>query len=95
MNGFEVKISGLLGLHCQLTHLIMHRWLISVAGQSAPYGIALLRGCVVGKVVDRDYRVIGIDGFRVVDGSTFSVSPGTNPQATLMMLERYVLCAVN
>ncbi|OMO86343.1 hypothetical protein CCACVL1_09635 [Corchorus capsularis] len=47
-------------------------------------------GCVVGKVVDKDYRVIGIDGLRVVDGSTFGVSPGTNPQATLMMLGRYL-----
>ncbi|GAV81368.1 GMC_oxred_N domain-containing protein/GMC_oxred_C domain-containing protein [Cephalotus follicularis] len=47
-------------------------------------------GCVVGKVVDRDFCVIGIDALRVVDGSTFGVSPGTNPQATLMMLGRYV-----
>lgn len=45
-------------------------------------------GCVVGKVVDRDHRVIGIDSLRVVDGSTFGISPGTNPQATLMMLGR-------
>ncbi|KAJ4718709.1 (R)-mandelonitrile lyase-like [Melia azedarach] len=47
-------------------------------------------GCVVGKVVDRDHRVIGIDSLRVVDGSTFGISPGTNPQATLMMLGRYI-----
>ncbi|OIT05200.1 PREDICTED: (R)-mandelonitrile lyase-like [Nicotiana attenuata] len=47
-------------------------------------------GCVVGKVVDRNLRVLGIDGLRVVDGSVFSVSPGTNPQATLLMLGRYV-----
>ncbi|EOY25718.1 hypothetical protein QUC31_011741 [Theobroma cacao] len=47
-------------------------------------------GCVVGKVVDNNYHVIGIDALRVVDGSTFSVSPGTNPQATLMMLGRYL-----
>lgn len=47
-------------------------------------------GCVVGKVVDRNYRVIGVGGLRVVDGSTFSVSPGTNPQATVMMLGRYM-----
>ncbi|KAI4329432.1 hypothetical protein L6164_021695 [Bauhinia variegata] len=45
-------------------------------------------GCVVGKVVDRDLRVIGIGSLRVVDGSVFAVSPGTNPQATLMMLGR-------
>ncbi|KAJ4847996.1 hypothetical protein Tsubulata_035867 [Turnera subulata] len=47
-------------------------------------------GCVVGKVVDRSYRVIGIGSLRVVDGSTFAISPGTNPQATLMMLGRYL-----
>ncbi|XWS20789.1 hypothetical protein CRYUN_Cryun31cG0132700 [Craigia yunnanensis] len=47
-------------------------------------------GCVVGRVVDQNYRVIGIGALRVVDGSTFSVSPGTNPQATLMMLGRYL-----
>lgn len=45
-------------------------------------------GCVMGKVVDRTFRVRGIKGLRVVDGSTFDVSPGTNPQATLMMLGR-------
>ncbi|XP_038718525.1 (R)-mandelonitrile lyase-like [Tripterygium wilfordii] len=47
-------------------------------------------GCVVGRVVDREYRVIGIDALRVVDGSTFGISPGTNPQATLMMMGRYM-----
>ncbi|KAL5548926.1 hypothetical protein UlMin_004157 [Ulmus minor] len=47
-------------------------------------------GCLVGKVVDGDFRVMGISKLRAVDGSTFTVSPGTNPQATLMMLGRYV-----
>ncbi|XP_062078590.1 (R)-mandelonitrile lyase 1-like [Humulus lupulus] len=47
-------------------------------------------GCRVGKVVDGDFRVIGIEGLRVVDGSVLSISPGTNPQATIMMLGRYV-----
>ncbi|XP_038891172.1 (R)-mandelonitrile lyase 1-like [Benincasa hispida] len=47
-------------------------------------------GCLVGKVVDGNYRVIGIKNLRVVDGSTFSESPGTNPMATLLMLGRYV-----
>ncbi|KAL8522666.1 hypothetical protein ACS0TY_012705 [Phlomoides rotata] len=46
-------------------------------------------GCVVGKVVDADLKVIGVHGLRVVDGSTLTVSPGTNPQATLLMMGRY------
>ncbi|KAL6495983.1 hypothetical protein OROGR_030546 [Orobanche gracilis] len=45
-------------------------------------------GCLVGKVVDQNLRVTGVDSLRVVDGSTFTVSPGTNPQATLLMLGR-------
>jgi choline dehydrogenase len=48
-------------------------------------------GCQVGQVVDLDYKVFGIDALRVVDGSTFRFSPGTNPQATVMMLGRYSL----
>ncbi|XP_030509649.2 (R)-mandelonitrile lyase 1 [Cannabis sativa] len=47
-------------------------------------------GCLPGKVVDGDFRVIGIKGLRVVDASVLSSSPGTNPQATIMMLGRYV-----
>jgi fatty acid omega-hydroxy dehydrogenase len=46
-------------------------------------------GCHVGKVVDQHYRVLGVSGLRVVDGSIFSRSPGTNPQATVMMMGRY------
>lgn len=45
-------------------------------------------GCVVGKVVDGDLKVMGVNTLRVVDGSVFSRSPGTNPQATVMMLGR-------
>ncbi|KAI3839623.1 hypothetical protein MKX03_018681 [Papaver bracteatum] len=45
-------------------------------------------GCVVGEVEDSEFRVIGVDSLRIVDGSTFSISPGTNPQATLMMMGR-------
>ncbi|GMN23535.1 hypothetical protein TIFTF001_049093 [Ficus carica] len=33
---------------------------------------------------------MGINSLRVIDGSTFTISPGTNPQATLMMLGRYM-----
>lgn len=46
-------------------------------------------GCAVGSVVDNDYRVYGVNGLRVIDGSTFQESPGTNPMATCMMLGRY------
>ncbi|XP_021747390.1 (R)-mandelonitrile lyase-like [Chenopodium quinoa] len=47
-------------------------------------------GCVVGKVVDTDLRVIGVNALRIIDGSILTVSPGTNPQATLLMLGRYM-----
>ncbi|OIT34073.1 protein hothead [Nicotiana attenuata] len=46
-------------------------------------------GCQVGKVVDQDYKVLGVDALRVIGGSTFNYSPGANPQATVMMLGRY------
>ncbi|KAK1362826.1 (R)-mandelonitrile lyase [Heracleum sosnowskyi] len=47
-------------------------------------------GCHVGKVVSPDYKVLGVHRLRVIDGSTFSLSPGTNPQATLLMMGRYM-----
>nr|GLL45113.1 protein HOTHEAD-like [Ipomoea trifida] len=47
-------------------------------------------GCQVGRVVDQNYKVFGVNNLRVVDGSTFYYSPGTNPQATVMMLGRYM-----
>ncbi|CAH9110384.1 unnamed protein product [Cuscuta epithymum] len=47
-------------------------------------------GCRVGKVVTPDYRVLGVNRVRIVDGSILSESPGTNPQATLMMMGRYM-----
>ncbi|CAN1187817.1 (R)-mandelonitrile lyase-like [Linum perenne] len=46
-------------------------------------------GCGVGSVVNKDYRVVGVESLRVIDGSTFLESPGTNPMATVMMLGRY------
>ncbi|KAM1219379.1 hypothetical protein ACFX2J_046224 [Malus domestica] len=46
-------------------------------------------GCHVGTVVSPEHKVLGVDRVRVVDGSTFSESPGTNPQATVMMMGRY------
>lgn len=47
-------------------------------------------GCQAGQVVDHNYKVLGVDALRVIDGSTFNFSPGTNPQATVMMLGRYM-----
>ncbi|XP_076887046.1 protein HOTHEAD-like [Bidens hawaiensis] len=47
-------------------------------------------GCLIGQVVDDDYKVIGVDSLRVIDGSTLLNSPGTNPQASLLMLGRYM-----
>ncbi|KAJ3683349.1 hypothetical protein LUZ60_013576 [Juncus effusus] len=47
-------------------------------------------GCHVGRVVDKDYKVIGVTRLRIVDGSVFPSSPGTNPQATVLMMGRYM-----
>ncbi|KAI3704900.1 hypothetical protein L1987_75129 [Smallanthus sonchifolius] len=47
-------------------------------------------GCQVDRVVDRNYKVMGVGALRVIDSSTLLNSPGTNPQATMMMLGRYM-----
>ncbi|XP_059070985.1 protein HOTHEAD-like [Cryptomeria japonica] len=47
-------------------------------------------GCQAGLVVNERYLVKGVDNLRVVDGSIYKDSPGTNPQATTMMLGRYM-----
>ncbi|KAJ6706417.1 hypothetical protein OIU79_010959 [Salix purpurea] len=47
-------------------------------------------GCHVGKVVDREHKVLGAHRLRIVDASVFDESPGTNPQATIMMMGRYM-----
>ncbi|GLJ35388.1 hypothetical protein SUGI_0711730 [Cryptomeria japonica] len=47
-------------------------------------------GCQVGLVIDKRYRVIGVDNLRIVDNSIYKDAPGTNPQATTMMLGRYM-----
>ncbi|KAK9072309.1 hypothetical protein SSX86_008742 [Deinandra increscens subsp. villosa] len=47
-------------------------------------------GCRMGKVVDHEYKVFGVDALRVIDGSTILNSPGTNPQASVLMLGRYM-----
>ncbi|GJY77743.1 (R)-mandelonitrile lyase-like protein [Tanacetum coccineum] len=47
-------------------------------------------GCLVGRVVDSELRVLGVGSLRVIDGSVFSISPGTNPQATVLMLGRHM-----
>lgn len=45
-------------------------------------------GCLIGEVVDYEYKVVGVDALRVIDGSTIINSPGTNPQASVLMLGR-------
>ncbi|KAH9299994.1 hypothetical protein KI387_011577 [Taxus chinensis] len=47
-------------------------------------------GCQVDFVINKRYQVKGIDNLRIVDNSIFKESPGTNPQATTMMLGRYM-----
>ncbi|MFS8000336.1 putative glucose-methanol-choline oxidoreductase, FAD/NAD(P)-binding domain superfamily [Helianthus anomalus] len=47
-------------------------------------------GCQVDKVVDHNYKVIGVSVLRIIDSSTLLNSPGTNPKATMMMLESYI-----
>ncbi|KAL8263653.1 hypothetical protein R6Q59_021783 [Mikania micrantha] len=47
-------------------------------------------GCHIGQVIDDDYKVLGVDSLRVIDGSTILNSPGTNPQASVLMLGRYM-----
>ncbi|CAK7356858.1 unnamed protein product [Dovyalis caffra] len=47
-------------------------------------------GCHVGKVVNREYKVLGVNRLRIVDGSVFNESPGTNPQGTVLMMGRYM-----
>ncbi|GJU97211.1 HOTHEAD-like protein [Tanacetum coccineum] len=47
-------------------------------------------GCHIGQVVDDEYKVIVVNSLRVIDGSTLLNSPGTNPQASVMMLGRHM-----
>ncbi|KAK9078408.1 hypothetical protein SSX86_002465 [Deinandra increscens subsp. villosa] len=47
-------------------------------------------GCLVGRVVDSELKVRDVGSLRVIDGSVFSISPGTNPQATVLMLGRHM-----
>ncbi|XVF86824.1 hypothetical protein PTKIN_Ptkin18bG0073500 [Pterospermum kingtungense] len=47
-------------------------------------------GCHIGKVVNPNHKVLGTNRLRIVDGSTFSESPGTNPQGTVLMMGRYM-----
>ncbi|XP_076950570.1 protein HOTHEAD-like [Bidens hawaiensis] len=47
-------------------------------------------GCRIGEVIDNEYKVLGVGALRVIDGSTILNSPGTNPQASVLMLGRYM-----
>ncbi|KAF5182710.1 Hothead-like protein [Thalictrum thalictroides] len=46
-------------------------------------------GCNVGSVIDRDYKVYGVEGLRVVDASSLNDLMGSSPMGTLLMLGRY------
>jgi len=81
------EIEDTWGLHCPLINQMIDRGRVLPAVSTIWHYHG---GCLVGKVVDRNFRVIGIDAFRVVDGSIFTVSPGTNPQSPLLMLGRSV-----
>jgi len=84
----KAEIEGLLGLHCPLINQMIG-WLMGEFVRRTMSTIWHYRGgCLVGKVVDRNFRVIGIDALRVVYGSIVTVSPETNQQATLLMLGR-------
>lgn len=84
---FGAEISDTSGLHCPLINQMIGWW-ESFCRRTVSSIWHYHGGCLVGKVVDRNFRVIVIDAPRVVDGSIFTVSPGTNPQATLLMLGR-------
>ena len=46
-------------------------------------------GSQVGRVVDHDYKALGVDALRVIiDGSTFNFSPGTSHYLKKNMRER-------
>ena len=45
--------------------------------------------CQFGKVVDEEFKVIGVSGLRVADASVLKRPPTINPQSTLMMLGDY------
>ncbi|CAL8078423.1 unnamed protein product [Prunus armeniaca] len=47
-------------------------------------------GAIVGKVIDGNFRVTGINALRVVDGSAFPSTPASHPQGFYLMLGRYV-----
>jgi choline dehydrogenase-like flavoprotein len=46
--------------------------------------------CMVGKVVNEAFEVMGIDGLSIVDASVMKMPPRCNAQATVMMLGGYV-----
>jgi len=46
--------------------------------------------CALGTVVDKDFKVMGVDNLRVVDASVFPTAPRTHPQSSMMMIGRYV-----
>jgi choline dehydrogenase len=43
-------------------------------------------GCSIGRVVDEDLRVFGIDGLRIADASVFPLHVTNNPNLTCIMV---------
>ncbi|GLJ45997.1 hypothetical protein SUGI_0968730 [Cryptomeria japonica] len=88
------KSSGINGLHFIGPSLPSNKSDDVAMGKFCKDNIATMwhfhGGCSIGSVIDQTYKVKDVVGLRVVDGSTFMDGPGTNPQATTMMLGRYV-----
>ena len=52
------------------------------------FGAARMGRDPSSSVVDRDFRVHGVDGLYVVDSSVFPTNLGVNPQHTIMAMSR-------
>ncbi|MBL9008374.1 MAG: GMC family oxidoreductase [Myxococcales bacterium] len=60
----------------------------------------ILGGCCMGEsaaegVIDRDHRVFGYPGLRVIDGSAISANPGVNPSLTITALAERAMSKIH
>ena len=46
-------------------------------------------------VIDRDHRVFGYPGLRVIDGSAISANPGVNPSLTITALAERAMSKIH